>query len=159
MNYMISDLIQKIIDIERDILKIYKEIQCMFENKPKVVGIIARAIEKEEQAHIGYYERLKEELQGDLNEVIDFYLYDKVSKLIYEFRSHLLVPKIDNVQDLIEYIVELKKNIISLLIDVQGRLLEKLDDINNNIYKVMSRIIKEEEKHEKMFEQLVVHKK
>lgn len=159
MNYTISDLIQKIIDIEKDVLEIYKEIQCMFENKSKVIGIIARAIEKEEQAHISYYEKLKEELQGDLDEVIDFYLYDKVAKLIYEFRSHLLLPKVGKVQDLIEYTIELKKNIISLLIDVQGRLLEKLDDINNNIYKVMSRIIKEEEKHEKMFEQLVVHKK
>ncbi|EKQ56682.1 MULTISPECIES: hypothetical protein [unclassified Clostridium] len=160
MNYTISDLIQKLIDIEKDILSILKRIEHLPQNKLKVVGIIARAIEKQEQKHIQYYEQIKNNLCGELNETIDFFFYDKVAKLLYEFRSHIQeYPQINNAQDLIKYAVGLKKDNIGLLLDIQGRLLGKADDVNNNVYKVIEQIIKEEEKQEKMFEQLIISKK
>lgn len=156
MNYTIADLIQKLIAIENDTLEIYKKIESKAQNKSKVIGIIARAIEKEEEKYIEYCEKLKSDLQGDLNEIIDFYLYDKVAKLLFEFRSHIQMPQINKVQDLIKYSVELKKNNISLLLDIRGRLVEKIDDINNNIYRVISNIITEEEKYEKMYQELLL---
>lgn len=159
MNYTLSDLIEKLIDIERDALDIYRKIQEKSNNESKVISIVARAIAKEEQKHIKYYENIKNDLSGELNETIDFYLYDKVAKLLFEFRSRIQIPRIDNVQDLIKYSLEFEKNNIGLLLDIQGRLLGKMDDINSNIYKVISIIIKEEEKHQKMFEQLLISKK
>lgn len=159
MAYTIFDLIQKLIDIEKDALEIYKKIEEKSKNESQVISIVARAIEKEEQKHIEYYEKLKSDLNEELNESIDFYLYDRVAKLLFEFRSRIQLPKIDNVQDLIKYSLEFEKNNIGLLLDIQGRLLEKIDDVNNNVYKVISTIIEEEKKHEKMFEQLLISKK
>lgn len=159
MNYTLSDLIQKLIDIEKTALDIYRKIGDRSKSESKVINIIARAIEKEEQKHIEYYENLKNNLSDELNETIDFYLYDRVSKLLFEFKSRIHIPQINNVQDLIKFSLEFEKNNIALLLDIQGRLLEKMDDVNNNMYKVISRIIKEEEKHEKMFEQLLIPKK
>lgn len=159
MAYTIFDLIQKLIDIEKDALEIYKKIEEKSQNESKVICIVARAIEKEEQKHIEYYEKLKSDLKEELKESIEFYLYDKVAKLLFEFRSRIQLPQINNVQDLIKYSLEFEKNNIGLLLDIQGRLLEKMDDVNNNIYKVISTIIDEEKKHEKMFEQLLISKK
>lgn len=159
MAYTIFDLIEKLIDIEKDALEIYKKIEKKSKNKSQVISIVARAIEKEEQKHIKYYEKLKSDLNEELNESIDFYLYDRVAKLLFEFRSRIQLPEIDNVQDLIKYSLEFEKNNIGLLLDIQGRLLEKIDDVNNNVYKVISTIIEEEKKHEKMFEQLLISKK
>jgi sugar phosphate isomerase/epimerase len=156
VNYKLSDLIQKLIDIAKDILKIYIKIEEKFKGKSQVICIIARAMEKQEQKYIEYYEKLKNDLVGELNESIDFYLYDKAAKLLYEFKMHIEQPKINNVQDLIKFAVEIEKNNIGLLLDIQGRLLGKMDDVNNNIYKVFSMIIKEAEKHEKMFEDLLI---
>lgn len=59
MNYTLTDLIQKLIDIEKAALKIYKIIKEMHENEFKAIGVIAKVIEKEEEKHIEYYERLK----------------------------------------------------------------------------------------------------
>lgn len=159
MSYTIFDLIQKLIDIEKDALEIYKKIEEKSKHESQVISIVARAIEKEEQKHIEYYENLKSDLKEELNEAIDFYLYDKVAKLLFEFRSRIQLPKIHNVQDLIKYSLEFEKNNIGLLLDIQGRLLEKMDDVNNNVYKVISTIIEEEKKHAKMFEQLLISKK
>lgn len=156
MNYTIADLIQKLIDIENDTLEIYKKIESIAQNKYEVIRIIARAIEKEEEKYIEYCEKLKSDLKGDLNEIIDFYLYDKVAKLLFEFKSRIQMPTINKVQDLIKYSVELKKNNISLLLDIRGRLVEKMDDVNNNIYKVISSIITEAEKHEKIYAELII---
>lgn len=159
MAYTIFDLIQKLIDIEKDALEIYKKIEEKAKDESKVICIVARAIEKEEQKHIEYYEKLRNNLREELDEAIDFYLYDRVAKLLFEFRSRMQLPKIDNVQDLIRYSLEFEKNNIGLLLDIQGRLLEKMDDVNNNVYKVITKIIEEEKKHEKMFEQLLISKK
>jgi rubrerythrin len=159
VNYTLSDLIQKLIDIEKAALDIYIKIGERSKNESKVINIIARAIEKEEKKHIEYYEDLKNNLSDELNEIIDFYLYDRVAKLLFEFKSRICIPQISNVQDLIRYSLEFEKSNIGLLLDIQGRLLEKMDDVNNNIYKVISKIINEEEKHKKMFEQLLISKK
>lgn len=156
MNYMLSDLIQKLIDIEKDFYNIYVRIEEEWKNKSPLIYAVTKAIEKEEKKHIKFFEELKNDLSDELNEPIDFYLYDKVAKLLYEFRVYIQFPEIKTVQDLIKYAVEFEKNTIGLLLDIQGRLLEKIDDINSNVYKVLTEIINQEKKHEKMFEDLLI---
>ncbi len=157
MNYTIYDLIERLIDIEKNALEIYEKIEENAKEKnSKNIEIITRAIRKEETKHIRYYEELKEKFNYELNDTIDFYLYDKVVKLLYEFKSQIRIPYVGNAQDLIKYSLEFEKNSISLLIDIQGRLLGNLNDINNNVYKIISKIIEEEKKHEKMFSDLVL---
>lgn len=109
--------------------------------------------------HIKYYQDLKKEFENNSNEEIDFYLYDRVAKLLFEFKNQSNLPKISNVQDLIRYAFEFEKNNIALLIDIQGRLIQKEDDMNKKVYKIINDIIKEEREHEKMFEELIISKK
>lgn len=157
MNYTVSDLIEKLIGIEKNALEIYTKIEEMSKsNESKAINIFARAIKQEELKHINYYENLKEGLKEELNEEIDFFLYDKVAKILYEFKNQIRIPEIDNVQDLLKYALDFEKNNIGILLDVQGRLLGSLKDINNNVYKVLSKIISEEKEHEKMFTQLII---
>jgi hypothetical protein len=158
MNYTLSDLLEKLIDIEKTALEIHTKIEEISKiNNTKVIGIITRAIKKEEIKHTKYYEELKGELNDELNEIIDFYLYDKVAKLLFEFKNQIRLPQIDNVQDLIKYSLELEKSNIGLLLDIQGRLLGSLNDVNNNVYKVISEIIEEEKRHERMFGKLILN--
>ncbi|OVE64300.1 rubrerythrin family protein [Clostridium diolis] len=157
MNYTIYDLIERLIDIENNALEVYKKIEENAKEKnSKNIEIITRVIRKEEIKHIKYYERLKEKFNYELNDTIDFYLYDKVVKLLYEFKIQIRIPHVDNVQDLIKYSLEFEKNSISLLLDIRGRLLGNLNDVNNNVYKIISNIIEEERRHEKMFSDLVL---
>lgn len=157
MNYTIYDLIERLIDIENNALEVYKKIEENAKEKnSKNIEIITRVIRKEEIKHIKYYERLKEKFNYELNDTIDFYLYDKVVKLLYEFKSQIRIPHVDNVQDLIKYSLEFEKNSISLLLDIRGRLFGNLNDVNNNVYKIISNIIEEERRHEKMFSDLVL---
>lgn len=157
MNYTIYDLIERLIDIEKNALEVYKKIEENAKEKnSKNIEIITRVIRKEEIKHIKYYERLKEKFNYELNDTIDFYLYDKVVKLLYEFKNQIRIPHVDNVQDLIKYSLGFEKNSISLLLDIQGRLLGNLNDVNNNVYKIISNIIEEERRHEKMFSDLVL---
>lgn len=158
MNYTISDLLEKLINIEENTLEIYNEIQVNLESKFKAFDIIILAIKKEELKHIEYYKKLKKELENNSNEEIDFYLYDRVAKLLFEFKNQNNIPRISIVQDLIRYAFELEKKNIALLIDIQGRLIQKEDDMNKKVYKVINDIITEERGHEKMFEELIISK-
>ena len=83
-------------------------------------------------------------------------MYDKVVKLLFEFKNQSVIPEINNAQELIKYAYEFEKNNIGLLIDIQGRLIQKADDMNKKMHKIIDEIIKEEEKHEKMFEKLII---
>lgn len=157
MGYTIYDLIEKLIDIEKSALQLYIKIEEEYRTKSRSISIVTKAIAKQEEKHIEYYEKLKIDLEKDMkNENIEVYLYDKVAKLLIEFKMYIDIPKIDVVQDLIKYSLEFEKNNIALLLDIQGRLLEKKDDVNNNVYKVISNIINEEREHKKMFEALIV---
>lgn len=159
MDYRLSDLIEKLINIEENALELYGEIQKSLKNQSnKVISIIIDAIRKEELKHIKYYKELKIEVENSINENIDFYLYDKVAKILFEFKNQNIVPQINNVQELIKFAFEFEKNNIALLINIQGRLIQKEDDINKYTYKILDKIIKEEEKHEKMFEKLIISK-
>lgn len=156
VNYTLSDLLDKLISIEEKGLEIYNIIQVNSQNKSKSIDIIIQVIKKEELKHIKYYKDLKKELENNSDEEIDFYLYDRVVKLLFEFKNQSAIPQIANVQELIKYAFEFEKNNIALLIDIQGRLIQKEDDMNKKVYTIIDEIIKEETKHEKMFENLII---
>lgn len=158
MNYTLSDLIQKLIDIEKDFFNIYVMLEEIFKNNSLAIYAVIKVIRRREKRNIEYYEKLKSTLTDESDETIEFYLYDRISKLLSEFKHNIKLPEIKNTQGLIKYTVEFKRDNIGLLVDVQGRLLEKIDDVNNNIYKILSQVIKDEEKQEKMFEKLLISK-
>lgn len=155
MSYKIFDLIQNLIDIENISLKLYLKIEENFKNKSQEISILAKAIAKQEQKHIEYYENLSQSLKGNLDDSIDFYLYDKISGLLFEFKKNIKIPEVNTPRYLVEFAIEFERNNVALLLNIQGRLLQNINDINNKIYKVLSIIIKEEEEHENMFGNLL----
>ncbi|WP_333861382.1 ferritin family protein [Clostridium sp.] len=151
MSYKIFDLIQSLIDIENISLKLYSKIERNFKNESPKISILAKTIAKQEQKHIEYYENLSQSLKGKLDDSIDFYFYDKISGLLFEFKKNIKIPKVNTPRSLVEFAIEFERNNVALLLNIQGRLLQNINDINNRIYKVISIIIKEEKEHENMF--------
>ncbi|MBV7271750.1 ferritin family protein [Clostridium thailandense] len=155
MNYTILDILEKLINIEEDALKIYIQISETAQNNSLRISVVAKTIAKQEQKHIQYYKNLMHAWDDKLTEPIDFYLYDKAAKLLFEFINNIQLPQINSVKQLLRFALEFERSNIGLLLDIQGRLLEKIDDVNNDIYKVISIIIKEEQEHEKVFMDLL----
>ena len=151
MTYTILDILEKLINIEEDALKIYIQIAETAKNDSLKISIVAKTIAKQEEKHIEYYKNLIHDLDGKLTEAIDFYLYDKAAKLLFEFINNIQLPQVNNVKQLLKFALEFEKSNIGLLLDIQGRLVGKIEDVDNDIYKIISMIIKEEQKHEKMF--------
>ncbi|EDK32594.1 ferritin family protein [Clostridium kluyveri] len=155
MTYKIFDLLQSLIDIENMSLKLYLKIEEHFKNESQEINILAKTIAKQEQKHIEYYESLSSSLKGKLDDSIDFYLYDKISGLLFEFKKNIKIPEVNTPRHLIEFAIEFERNNVALLLNIQGRLLQNINDVNNRIYRVISIIIREEEEHENMFRKLL----
>ncbi|APM37879.1 ferritin family protein [Clostridium kluyveri] len=155
MTYKIFDLLQSFIDIENMSLKLYLKIEEHFKNESQEISILAKTIAKQEQKHIEYYESLSSSLKGKLDDSIDFYLYDKISGLLFEFKKNIKIPEVNTSRYLIEFAIEFERNNVALLLNIQGRLLQNINDVNNRIYRVISIIIREEEEHENMFRKLL----
>lgn len=151
MNYTILDILEKLVNIEENALNIYVQIAETIKNDSLRISIVAKTIAKQEQRHIEYYKNLMHDLDGKLTETIDFYLYDKAAKLLFEFINNIQPPQVNNVKQLLKFALEFERSNIGLLLDVQGRLIGKADDVNNNTYKIISMVIREEKEHEKMF--------
>lgn len=149
--YTVYDIIEKLILIEQDGMKMYAGLADRIKHSNPMLSIVAKAFAKEEARHVQYYKNLKKEIEKEEVE-IDFYLYDKVAKLLYEFRERIILPELQDVQGLIRYALEFERKNIGLLLDIQGRLIQDLQDASRARYDIISRIIEEEREHEKRLE-------
>lgn len=149
--YNICDVIEILILIEKDSKKMYSIIADKSQNYI-MLNAMAKTLANEEAKHIKFYENLKNNLKDEENIEIDVFLYDKVSKLLYEFRNNIIERKFQDVQELIKYALEFETENITLLLDIQGRLVLNLKDVYTESYEVISKLIKEEKEHEKELE-------
>lgn len=149
--YTICDLIEILILIEKDAKKMYSRIADKSKNYI-MLNAMAKTLAKEEAKHVKFYENLKNDLKDEENIEIDIFLYDKVAKLLYEFRSNVIEKEFQDTQELIKYALEFEKKNVALLIDIQGRLVLNLKDAYKASYEVISKLIKEEKEHEKELE-------
>jgi rubrerythrin len=150
--YTIHDIIEKLIVIEQDAMKLYAGIADKTKNSNIMLSVMAKSLANEESRHIQYYEELKININEEENVQIEFFLYDKVAKLLYEFRNNMILPELEVIQDLIKYALEFEKNNIALLLDIQGRLVINLKDSSKVSYDILSKLIKEEREHENMLQ-------
>lgn len=146
--YTVCDIIEKLILIEKDCASMYNNISCRVKPSDPMLSIMAKTLSKQEAKHAVFYEDLKDEISKKEAVEIDFFLYDKVAKLLYEFRSKMNLPELKNVRELIKYAYEFEKKNVALLLDIQGRLLLSLQDASKLTYEVISKTIEEERKHE-----------
>lgn len=142
MGYNAIDLINKAINITNRKRTIYKSLEQSKSDIP-AVKIMSKALVKEIDRTIQYYEELKNEVES---EEIDFYIYDKMSFLIDEFNKKIIVTEINNIKDYLKFSLDLEKSGKSVLIDVQGRFVRNKSDINTKTYKILSDMINNKEK-------------
>lgn len=141
MAYNALDLIDKAIGIANNKLNIYKQILIV--DDLNTIVLVRNAFIKQCEKSILNYKELKNKLQNKEIEEIDFVVYDKISFLINEFNSKHRNEKVTNIKELNEFALNYEKEILALLIDVQGRLIKKESDVNSIAYEVLNKIIKE----------------
>ncbi|MFL0268049.1 hypothetical protein [Candidatus Clostridium radicumherbarum] len=142
MGYNVVDVLNKAINItirKRSIYESLGQRKCDI----LAVKIMSKALVKEMDRTIQYYEKLKNEVEP---EEIDFYIYDKISFLIDEFNKKINVTEINNIKDYLKFSLDVEKGGKSVLIDVQGRFVKNKSDINTKTYKILSDIIYNKEK-------------
>ncbi|MCT4509673.1 MAG: hypothetical protein N4A48_13125 [Tepidibacter sp.] len=152
MAYNNIDLIDKMIYIEQKRKEIY--IQIANENfQNKLISIIVKTLLKNLDRNLTYYTKEKEYIeQENLSEVINFLLYDKILFLINKFKKRLAKPDITNVKSLLKFSISWENQVYALLIDIQGRVIEKEEDIGTNTYILLTKLIKEKEEYIKSLE-------
>ncbi len=154
MPYTAVDLLDKAIyTAEKKKLLCLKSLEKIENGTPSY--IVMNVIVKNLKQNIEYHKKLKEEIQASDEEEIDFIIYDKISFLINEFNQKIIMPDSTNIKSLISSYLNFQKSLLSLYIDIQGRLVKNEKDVRTNTYKIMFSMIKEQEKIIKNLEEFI----
>lgn len=155
MSYTILDLLEKLAVIEENACTIYKNIAALDGSKPIQFKSAARVLAKEEERHAEKYRKLVVKAAKYDSIDIDFGIYDKASALVRSFKSRLVRPEVNEVQELLRFALNFEKENIALLLDIQGRLVKEESDTDRMSYRILSELIEEEKKHVKNLENFV----
>ncbi|CDI50296.1 hypothetical protein [Clostridium tetani] len=145
MAYTALDLLDKIIYVEekkRDICGAGLE---KAKNDTRIY-ILIKVIMKNLDRSIEFHKKLKEQMSKSKMEEIDFIVYDKISFLIDEFNGKLLAPDIFNVEGLIKFCLEFQRDVLALCIYIQGKIVQREEDMSTSTYKALNTIIVEKKK-------------
>jgi hypothetical protein len=143
MGYNVIDLIDKVKKIANRKRTIYESLgqkKCDIYDITSI-EIMSRVIAKEMENTVKYYEELKNEVSENKIEEIDFFTYNKMSFLIDEYNKNIFVTDINNIKEYLKLSLDLEKDGKSVLIDVQGRFVQKTSDTQTKTYKVLSYMI------------------
>lgn len=154
MGYNVIDLIDKAINMAIKRKSIYKKIEEQKNDIPSI-KVMSNVLTKEVNKTIAYYEKLKKEIGDEEFEEIDFWIYDKISFIINEYNKKNYVPEVNNVREFLKFSLDLEKDIYALIMDIQGRLVKNSDDVNTKTYKILTKIIKNKEKHIETLENIL----
>lgn len=147
MYYTIKDLIDKLIDIEKEMSKLYLSISNLADKNYTSFKILCSVMSKEEERHIAYFEQIKNNISDEDDVEIDVFTYDKLSQATAEFKNKIDIPNLKNIKQLIEFIVNFEKENEAVLINLRGKLVKKASDMKKDNYKILTILIKEENKH------------
>lgn len=154
MQYTSLDLLNKAINITRRRKKIYEEIERN-ENSNISVKIISKVLIKEVDRNIEFYNDLIKKTRLEEFENIDFIIYDKISFLVDEFNKKEYKADIKDVRTCINFAITLEKDIYSLIINIQGRLVQGTKDTFSQIYKNLSDVINHKISYIAMLEKIL----
>lgn len=151
MGYTVIDVIDKAMDIAQKRKLIYENISKQKSNIPSI-KLMSKVLIKNINRTIKYYEELKKELSYEEIEEIGFDVYDKISFLMNEFINKMHVSEINNVKELLVFSLNSEKDLYSLFVDIQGRLINNKNDVNTKAYKILSETINNKANHIKSLE-------
>lgn len=123
----------------------YKQIAATKGVYPSI-NTVALVLAREEEKHVESHNNLKESLKDKELDEIDFDVYDKVSGLISEFQSRIMMSTIYNVKELVLAALVLESQYLALLVDIQGRMVKNKEDVERISYKVLESLLEDEKK-------------
>lgn len=145
MGYNIVDILDKLIIIEKKGYIIYHAISQM-ENVEEKIKVVARILADQEARHVQLYKKIKKITEKGDMPAIDFDIYDQASQLISGYTTPPSVHMVD-IQQLIRFALDFEKQNLALVMRIQGLLVRGLGGEESVSYKVLTEIIKEEQKH------------
>lgn len=151
MAYTVLDLLDKIIYVEekkRNICGIGLE---KVKDDTRIY-ILVKVLMKNLNDSIEFHKELKEEVKKTEMQEIDFIVYDKVSFLIDEFSNNVMAPDNFNIKSIFKCCLDFQKNILSLYIYIQGKIVQREEDVGTSTYKVLNTMIAEKKKEVKELE-------
>lgn len=146
MGYNIFDLLDKLVLIEKKAIDMYKQI-AKTKNASSSLKTVALVLAKEEERHVESYNAIKQSLKGKELDEIDFDVYDKVSSLVNQFQSRIILPDTSDVKELLLFALEFESQNLALLLDIQGRMVKNKEDVERVSYKVLEGLLEDEKKH------------
>ncbi|WML34003.1 hypothetical protein [Clostridium sp. OS1-26] len=149
MSYTIKDVLDKLIDIEKEMSKLYFNISNTDIKNYDTFKILCKVMAREEGRHVAYFEQMKNNITDTDNVEIDIFTYDKISQAIAQFKSKIDTPDLKNIKELIEFMVNFEKENAALLINLRGKLVKNSGDTEKESYKILTTLIEEENKHVK----------
>ncbi|MGK0466673.1 hypothetical protein [Clostridium sp.] len=141
MGYNIIDVIDKAITIPQKRKDLYTQISNQLSQHP-VVKILSKVLADNVDKTLFYYKKLKAEIKPNEMDMIDFGIYDKISFLINQFNLRIYVTDAATPKDFLSFSTELEKEILALLLDIQGRLVKTSSDTTSTSYTTLSNMIK-----------------
>lgn len=151
MAYTIIDLLDKFILIENTGYEMFMNISKS-ESLDEKIKMLARIFANEEKKHIEIYKNLKEEIKNENNIDIDFAIYDKASKMAFQFLNNNRIADLKDRKDILELSLNFEKENLALVLSIQGLLVKDQKDANTEKYRALDEIIREEQKHIKNIE-------
>ena len=152
--YTIIDVIDKLIAIEKSGYELYRKMSENIEYEERV-KILAKVFSNQENRHIKTYENLKDRASKYNDIDIDFSIYDKAAKIIYEFARLQTQKDIKSIKELLEFSLMFEKENLALVLSIRGIFVKSQKDSETRNYEILSEIIKEEQKHVKDIEMLL----
>lgn len=146
--YKLTDLIDKIIKVEELGAELFiKESEGIKGHEN--LKVLAKVLAAQERKHIKLYENFKESILNyeDIEDIdVEVDIYDKASKLVYEFMHFNTYKEIYDVKDLFELGLSFANDTLALIKRVRGLFVSAPSDMETNNYKLLTAIIKQEEK-------------
>ncbi|MBU5590574.1 hypothetical protein KQI89_02240 [Clostridium sp. MSJ-4] len=156
--YTVLDVINKLIEIESLASDFYSDISDRGDDFSSF-KVLAKVLAKEESKHVHFYENLKEELRDEKDIEIDFQTYDKISKIMSEFKNSFREIEKTSIGELLEFALNFEKDNLALLLTIRGKLVKTKEDVEKERYKALSFIVEEEYKHIRDIENLINYRK
>lgn len=141
MGYSIIDIIDKSVAIANKRKELYTEISVQNNLLPSI-KILSKVLADNVNKTLLYYQRLKEEVNNDDTEKIDFAIYDKISFLINQFNLRVYSTDATTPKEFLCFSVYFEKEILALFLDIQGRLITHASDTTSKTYIILTDMIK-----------------
>lgn len=153
MGYTALDLLDKIIYViekKKNICDV--ELEKMKNNAG--IYVLIKVFMKNLDKSITFINALKKEIKKTDMEEIDFNIYDKISFSIHEFSNKMGSLDTFNTKSISKYFLDFQKDVLSLYIYIQGKIVQKQEDINTSTYMVLNTMIVQKKEQIKGLERL-----